>query len=58
MTATQCPSPWHDAVARMFLSGVSIFTVAGFFRCSITEVAEAVKWVSEANQRERARAEQ
>jgi len=53
-TATQCPGPWQDAVADMFLSGVSIDTVAGFFNCTPRAVAEAVLQVSQANLREHA----
>lgn len=48
---TYCPGPWHDAVARMFISGVNAFTVAQFFRTDIESVTLAVRWVCEANMR-------
>lgn len=45
------PSPFADAVAKMFISGVSAHTTAGFFKISIHEVAALVTWVCEIQSR-------
>ena len=46
-----CPSPFADAVARMFISGVSAESTAQFFRISISELTALVKWVCETDVR-------
>lgn len=43
------PSPYADAVAYMFISGVSADTVAQFFRIGLDEVAAYVRWVCTVN---------
>lgn len=45
------PSPYADAVAAMFLSGVPAETTAGFFRIKLSELTALVRWVCETNAR-------
>ncbi len=51
IAANECPSPFADAVAAMFLSGVSAPTVAAFFRIDLADVAALVRWVCDTNMR-------
>ncbi len=46
-----CPSPFADAVAAMFISGVSGETTAAFFKISLPETGALVRWVCETNMR-------
>lgn len=45
------PSPFADAVAAMYVSGVSAESTAAFFRIAAWEVALLTRWVCTTNLR-------
>lgn len=51
ITRRMAPSPFADAVTRVFLSGVTAHATAERFNIDVREVAHLVKWVCETNMR-------